>query len=86
MNKKDLIESLTQLFATRKEAKDAIEKVFSTIRQALRKGDKVIISELGTFRTYISKAREGRNPNTGEIFQVPPKRKIRFRQSKDLFD
>ena len=86
MNKKDLIEKLSLVFMTKKEAKDAVEKIFYSIREALRKGDKVVISELGTFSPYIAKAKKGHNPNNGQIIQIPPKKKVRFNQSKNLFE
>ena len=86
MKKTDLINSLSDMLSTRKEAKDAVEKIVSVVRQALRKGDRVVISELGTFSTYISGAKTARNPNTGEKIHVGPKKKVRFRQAKDLFE
>ena len=86
MKKKDLINSLSDIFSTRKESKDAVEKIFSVIRHALREGDRVVISELGTFSTYVSGAKIARNPNTGEKIHVSPKKKVRFHQAKDLFE
>ncbi|MFC1501640.1 HU family DNA-binding protein [Elusimicrobiota bacterium] len=86
MNRKDLIERLSLVFMTKKEAKNAVREIFVSIREALRKGDKVIISELGTFRPYIAKAKKGHNPNNGQTIQIPPKKKVRFHQSKSLFE
>jgi len=85
MKKKDLIDSLSNLLSARSEAKAAVETIFSAIRQALREGDRVVISELGTFSAYVARAKMARNPNTGEKMHIAPKKKVRFRQSKDLF-
>lgn len=85
MNKNDLIESLTRVLSTRKEARDAVERMFSEMKRALRDGDKVVISNFGSFHSFIAKARRGRNPKTGESLHLPPKKKIRFRQAKELF-
>jgi len=85
MKKKDIIDSLSNILSTKKEAQDAVECIFSAIRAALREGDRVVISELGTFVPYMAKAKRGRNPNNGMMIHIAPKKKIRFRQAKDLF-
>ena len=85
MNKNDLIESLTKVLSTKKESRDATERIFSEMKRALREGDKVVIAGFGSFRTFIARAKQGRNPKTGQPIQILPKKKVRFRQSKDLF-
>ncbi|MBN1824196.1 MAG: HU family DNA-binding protein [Endomicrobiales bacterium] len=86
MNKLDLIESLTKVLSTRKEAKDALERLFSVMKKALNGGDKVVISGFGSFHGFVTRAKKGHNPKTGETLQIAPRKKIRFRQSKDFFD
>jgi DNA-binding protein HU-beta len=39
---------------------------------------------LGVLRVAERKARMGRNPKTGETIQIPAKKAIKFRASKDL--
>lgn len=85
MNKNDLIGSLTRVLSTRKEARNAVETVFAEMRRALGKGEKVVISNFGSFRAFTTRGKQGRNPKTGETIRIAPRRKIRFRQSKDLF-
>jgi nucleoid DNA-binding protein len=85
MNKQDLIESLTKVLSTRKEARDAVERTFSEMRRALREGDKVVISGFGSFHDFVTRAKRGRNPRTGQSLQLAPRKKARFRPSKDLF-
>jgi nucleoid DNA-binding protein len=85
MKKNDFIASLSRVLSTRKEAADAVDVVFEGIRAALRAGDKVVIAEVGTLQPVMARAKKGRNPNTGEALQIRPRRKVRFRQSKDLF-
>jgi nucleoid DNA-binding protein len=84
MNKQDLITSLTKVLSTRKEAKDATERIFAEIKRALRNGDKVVISGFGSFNSFISRAKLGRNPKTGQTISIPPRKKVRFRQAKEL--
>ena len=85
MNRNTLIESLTKVLSTKKEARNALETIFSSIRNALKNGDKVIISGFGSFNANIMKAKRVRNPKTGLIMNISPRKKIRFRQSKDFF-
>ena len=85
MNKNDLVLSLTKVLSTKKEARDALETIFSRIKNALKNGDKVIISRFGSFHAFIMKAKRVRNPKTGQMLNISPRKKIRFRQSKDFF-
>jgi DNA-binding protein HU-beta len=85
MNKKDIARSLTRILSTQKEAKDSVDRVFNEMRKALRDGEKVVISGFGSFHPFVARARKGRNPKTGQPLQLLPRKKIRFRQAKDLF-
>jgi len=84
MNKADLVEAVAKNTATKKEAQAAVETVFDAIRASLKKKDPVTISGFGTFKVKETKARAGRNPKTGETIQIPAKKKVAFRASKDL--
>lgn len=85
MNKKDLMNSLARVLSTKKEAKDAIETVFFEMRKALRDGEKIVISGFGSFNAFVARAKKGRNPRTGETVNVAPRKKVRFKQSKEMF-
>jgi len=84
MNKAELIEAVAKDCATKKEAQTAVEGVFEAIKGSLKKKDQVAISGFGTFKVKETKARTGRNPKTGESIQIPAKKKIAFKASKDL--
>ncbi len=84
MNKQHLVESLARTLSTKTEAKAAVEKVFAEIKKGLRDGHKVVISGFGSFTPFISRAKRGRNPRTGETIHVMPRRKVRFKQAKEL--
>jgi DNA-binding protein HU-beta len=84
MNKAELIEAVAKNCCTKKEAQTAVESVFDAIRGSLKKKDPVAISGFGTFKVKETKARMGRNPKTGESIQIPAKRKVAFRASKEL--
>jgi len=84
MNKAQLIEAVAANTATKKEAQMAVETIWETIKSSLKKKEDVAISGFGTFRVKQTKARTGRNPKTGETIQIPAKRKVAFRASKEL--
>jgi len=85
LNKIQLIKSLAKVLSTRKEARDAVETVFKQIKISLKNGDKALISGFGSFNSFITKSKRVRNPKTGQMLNISPRRKIRFRPSKDFF-
>lgn len=84
MNKAQLVSVLSENTNTKKEAQMAVDTVLDTITGSLKKKEAVTISGFGTFRVKETKARLGRNPKTGEQIQIPAKKKIAFRASKEL--
>lgn len=84
MNKAQLVEVVAKNTCTKKEAQEAVEAIWEAIKGSLKKKEDVTISGFGTFRVKITKPRTGRNPKTGETIQIPSKKKIAFRASKDL--
>jgi len=84
MNKAQLVAKIAEQTATKKQAADIVETVLNSIRDSLKKKEDVALSGFGTFRVKQTKARMGRNPKTGETIQIPAKKKIAFRASKDL--
>lgn len=85
MNKSHIVMALTRVLSTKKECSAALDKIFDEIAKAISSGQKVTISGFGSFRPYISRARRVKDPRTGRIIDVPPKRRVRFVPSKDLF-
>ena len=84
MNKAQLVSTISAKTETKKQAQDIVELILDTIKSTLKKREPVAISGFGTFRVKETKARMGRNPKTGEAIQIPAKKKIAFRVSKEL--
>ena len=85
--KSELIKELKRSypnFLTR-DLNKVIEIILKEIRSALNRGEGVELRNFGTFRTNIQKASIRRNPKTGEKVNVPKKRTIKWKMSKDLF-
>jgi len=84
MNRLDLIKAVAKVLTTKGEATKAVETTFETIRAALSRDEKVVISNFGTFRVRHRQQRQGRNPKTGAQVSVPPRKGVRFKASKNL--
>lgn len=63
---------------------DVVGSTFASIESALASGDEVSVSGFGTFRVVDRPGREGRNPQTGETIQIPPKKSPTFRAGAAL--
>ena len=85
MNKSDLIEALrkeTGLSASK--AEQVIELFFDEMSKTLARGDRVEIRGLCSIFVKEYKGYSGRNPKTGEIVKVPPKKLPFFKCGKEL--
>jgi len=86
MNKADLVIALTKVLSTKKEANDALECIFSNMKKSLRAGDKVVVSEFGSFHPKIRHARKARNIKLNQVIDVPSKKIVKFYSSKNLLE
>jgi DNA-binding protein HU-beta len=85
MTKVELIDKVAEgLGLPKREIEKMLEKLISTIQNALKEGKKVSVAGLGTFVVKEKKARLARNPKTGDSVQVPAKRAPKFRPGKEL--
>jgi nucleoid DNA-binding protein len=84
MNKAQLVEKVAEKTCTKKEAQEAVETILEAIKGSLKKKEPVTIAGFGTFKVKERKARTGRNPKTGETIQIPAKKTVGFRASKEL--
>lgn len=85
MNKKDIAKQIQgKDTTTMREAIEVVDYLFETISNALQEGEDVKISGFGSFRVKTRKARQGRNPQTGEVVQIPEKKVIKFVPVKSL--
>jgi len=84
MNKGDLINEVTKVVSTKKEAQEAVDCVFSSITRALQKGDTVTLVGFGSFKVVGRKARKGRNPQTGEEIDIKASNAPKFTPGQAL--
>ncbi len=87
MNKADLIENVAEkLDLSKADAGRAVDSVFETITDSLKKGDEVTLVGFGTFKVKHRAARKGRNPKTGEDIQIAAANVPSFKAGKGLKD
>jgi len=85
MNKEQLVERVAQQTGlSKKDANAALDAALDAITTALRRGEKVTLVGFGTFQVRERKAREGRNPQTGERIRIPARRVPAFTAGKEL--
>ena len=71
----------TSAFAVLQQDSNGKALVFEST-SALKKGDRVALIGFGTFSISQRKARNGRNPQTGEPIKIPARRKVAFTPAK----
>lgn len=85
MNKTELIASVAQKTElTKKDAEKAVKAVFDTIAEELATGGKVQVIGFGTFEIRERAAREGRNPQSGEVITIAASKSPAFKAGKGL--
>lgn len=85
MTKADLIQVIAEKGKLQhKQSEAVVSLIFDMMSEALRNDKRIEIRGFGSFvnRTYGSY--QGRNPKTGQIVQVPPKKVPFFKVGKEL--
>ena len=77
---------MAKVVNTKKEAQEAVDCVFSTITNTMKKKYTVTLVGFGTFKVNKRKARKGRNPATGEEIKIKAKNVPKFVAGKALKD
>lgn len=68
----------------RSDAKQIVDDIAAFVMDSLRKGYKIPLMGLGKLYVRESKARQGRNPATGEVIKIPKRKRVRFTAAKAL--
>jgi DNA-binding protein HU-beta len=85
MNKAELIAHIAdEAGITKTQANTALDSFVDAVTKTLKKGDKVTLVGFGTFSVTKRAARNGRNPQTGEVIKIKARKVARFKAGKDL--
>ena len=83
MNKEELIKELSNYLFDKQQAKIAVDRTLEIIKENLQRGEKVMLSNFGTFKVKQSAPLVIKNPK-GETVEVPSKRRVRFKPSDNI--
>jgi len=86
MTKRDLIQKLAERVKnlSQKDAEMIVNTVFESMTEALAAGDRIEIRGFGSFLVKQRRAREGRNPRSGDKVFVAQKKVPFFKVGKEL--
>lgn len=87
MHKKDLVKAIaTKGNYTLKDTDDFINNFLEVVQTTLVSGEPIVLTGFGTFKVVDTKARTGRNPQTGKEIKIAASKKVKFTVGKELKD
>jgi DNA-binding protein HU-beta len=86
INKDSLVDSISEMCSTKKDAQTVVNTIFTTINDALAKGEEVSVYGFGSFGVKERAARTGRNPQTGKELKIPAKKIPYWKPAKAVKD
>ena len=87
MNRQELVDSIAaKANISKKDADAALKGFMESVQDALKKGDKVALVGFGTFEVAERAARDGKNPQTGEIIKITASKAPKFKAGKAFKD
>ena len=85
MNKTELAADIAEQFdLTKKMSGEILDAFFVGITKALKKGENVPFIGFGTFSVKQRAARQGRNPQSGEVIKIAAKKIPHFKAGLTL--
>ena len=69
---------------SRQQSAAIVEAVFAAVSQQLEQGDRVSLAGFGVFSVRAKRARQGRNPKTGEELEISAREVLTFKPSHIL--
>ncbi|WP_262711931.1 HU family DNA-binding protein [Flavisolibacter ginsenosidimutans] len=85
MNKAELIAKIADdAGITKTQANTALDSFVEAVTKTLKGGGKVTLVGFGTFSVSKRAARNGRNPQTGEVIKIKARKVARFKAGKEL--
>ena len=86
MLKRDLVEKTTSSLSgyLKKDISQAVDIIIETMADALDRGDRVEIRGFGSLSVRKRKPRQTKNPKTGKVMDIPPRKTLHFAMSKSL--
>ena len=87
MNKTELIAAVAEKAElSKKDAEKAVKAFTDVVSEELVNGGKIQLVGFGTFEVSERAAKEGRNPKSGEVMNIPASKTPKFKAGKALKD
>ena len=87
MNKAELVAAMAEKAElSKKDAEAALKAFTDVVAEELKKGEKIQLVGFGTFEVSERAAREGRNPQSGEVMKIAASKAPKFKAGKALKD
>lgn len=87
MNKTELIAAVAEKAElSKKDAEKAVKAFTDVVSEELVNSGKIQLVGFGTFEVSERAAREGRNPKSGEVMNIPASKTPKFKAGKALKD
>ncbi|MDD9331326.1 MAG: HU family DNA-binding protein [Wolbachia sp.] len=90
MSKEDIIKKLKEkcsekhIGATKSDLNKIFDALMEVMKDVLNDTGEMRLHGIGTFCIMISKEKQCRNPQNGEVMIVPEKRRVKFKVSQTL--
>ncbi|MBE1299808.1 MAG: hypothetical protein GJ680_07865 [Alteromonadaceae bacterium] len=85
MNKSELIRAISEKTdMSLADSGRAVDAFWEVVGETLKKDESVTLVGIGTFSAKTRAARDGRNPQTGEVIKIAEKRTVGFKAGKLL--
>ena len=87
MSQSEVINHFAEKFdMKRAQVKEIFEELSTLATREVKQNGEFVLPGFGKMVLSQRKAREGRNPQTGETIQIPAKTALKFRLSKSMKD
>jgi len=85
MTKKDIVLKIANNTKLKQQdIKKVVQKALDVIIESLVNGQTVELRNFGIFKVKSRRGRTGRNPRTGEVVPVPPKKVVVFKPGLEM--
>jgi nucleoid DNA-binding protein len=87
MTRRELVQKVREGLETElseRQVGEVIERALAEIAAAIQRDGKVTLPGFGTFTVRFQNARVGRNPQTGEVIDLPAGATVGFKPSAEL--
>src|SRR5437764_15120824 len=87
MSKSEVLHAFAEKYGMKRaQVKELFEEMANLAASEVKENGEFVLPGFGKMVLSERKAREGRNPQTGETIQIPAKTTLKFRLSKGMKD